>query len=49
MSCTICYEDTKEYISVTKCYHEYHQSCFDKWIHNVQVIMYQLHAAHAGP
>ena len=31
MSCTICIEDTKEPISVTRCNHEYHQSCFDKW------------------
>lgn len=32
MSCCICIEDTKEPIGTTYCNHEYHQSCFDKWI-----------------
>ena len=31
MSCTICFDDTKELIYVTSCYHDYHLSCFNQW------------------
>lgn len=32
MSCCICAEETKEVIMITRCNHEYHQSCFNKWV-----------------
>ena len=32
MSCAICYDDTVEPIGLTECNHEYHQSCFNRWV-----------------